>query len=30
MEQPVSKELGVVKWFDEEKNYGFITPDIGY
>lgn len=20
---------GVVKWFDETKNYGFITPDIG-
>ena len=20
---------GVVKWFDEGKNYGFITPDIG-
>lgn len=23
------KELGVVKWFDEEKKYGFIRSDIG-
>lgn len=23
----MSRETGVVKWFDEEKNYGFITPD---
>lgn len=20
---------GIVKWFDEAKNYGFITPDLG-
>jgi CspA family cold shock protein len=23
------KERGIIKWFDELKNYGFITPDIG-
>ncbi len=22
-------ERGTVKWFDEGKQYGFITPDIG-
>jgi CspA family cold shock protein len=22
-------ERGTVKWFDEQKSYGFITPDIG-
>jgi CspA family cold shock protein len=25
----MSKERGVVKWFDEVKNYGFITPSLG-
>lgn len=25
----MGKERGIVKWFDESKNYGFITPDIG-
>ena len=25
----MEKERGTVKWFDEVKNYGFITPDIG-
>ena len=20
---------GIVKWYDEAKNYGFITPDLG-
>jgi CspA family cold shock protein len=25
----MAKERGIVKWFDEVKNYGFITPDIG-
>ena len=23
------KEQGMVKWFDEGKGYGFITPDSG-
>lgn len=22
-------EHGTVRWFDEEKNYGFIDPDVG-
>jgi len=22
-------ERGIIKWFDEEKGYGFITADIG-
>lgn len=22
-------ERGIVKWFDEEKNFGFITPEVG-
>ncbi len=25
----MARERGIVKWFDEVKNYGFITPDIG-
>ncbi|MGE5196587.1 MAG: cold-shock protein, partial [Anaerolineae bacterium] len=25
-----AREHGVVKWFDEQKNYGFITTDIGH
>ena len=25
----MSRERGIIKWFDEIKNYGFITPDIG-
>lgn len=24
------RERGTVKWFDEVKNYGFITPDVGH
>jgi CspA family cold shock protein len=24
------KEHGMVKWFDEGKGYGFITPDSGH
>jgi CspA family cold shock protein len=23
------RQNGIVKWFDEEKGYGFITPDSG-
>ena len=26
---PQSKERGKVKWFSEEKGYGFITPEDG-
>ncbi len=26
----MAEERGTVKWFDEEKNYGFITPDVGH
>jgi cold shock protein len=25
----MARERGIVKWFDEVKNYGFITPDVG-
>jgi cold shock protein len=25
----MAREQGIVKWFDEEKKYGFILPDIG-
>jgi CspA family cold shock protein len=25
----MSKEYGIVKWFDETKNFGFITPESG-
>jgi CspA family cold shock protein len=25
----MERERGIVKWFDEAKNYGFITPDVG-
>ena len=25
----MSRERGIVKWYDEGKNYGFITPDMG-
>jgi cold shock protein len=24
-----TKERGVVKWYDDEKGYGFIQPDMG-
>lgn len=23
------REHGIVKWFDERKNYGFIQPEVG-
>jgi cold shock protein len=23
-------ETGIVKWFNELENYGFITPDVGH
>ncbi len=25
----MTRERGIIKWFDEVKNYGFITPDGG-
>ena len=25
----MARERGIVKWYDEVKNYGFITPDSG-
>lgn len=25
----MATERGTVRWFDEEKNYGFIDPDVG-
>lgn len=25
----MDRERGIVKWFDETTNYGFITPDHG-
>ncbi len=25
----MARERGIVKWYDEVKNYGFITPDVG-
>jgi cold shock protein len=25
----MDRERGIVKWYDESKNYGFITPDHG-
>jgi CspA family cold shock protein len=28
-EIPMSTQTGIVKWFDEGKGYGFITPDAG-
>ncbi len=29
MDNNSENENGVVKWFDEAKGYGFITPDSG-
>lgn len=26
----MAREQGTVKWFDEQKSYGFITPDVGH
>jgi CspA family cold shock protein len=25
----MDRERGIVKWYDEVKNYGFITPELG-
>jgi cold shock protein len=29
MSNVATRQRGEVKWFDDQKGYGFITPDVG-
>jgi CspA family cold shock protein len=29
MDSPSNTQTGIVKWFDDGKGFGFITPDTG-